>query len=144
MCVSSPLQGSFFTRNSSRAIQPPPTRTITVLRKIRTRRSCWESPNYSGVGKVERGGGWEWTHTDLKCAVKCVTICIQRNTTTPEFSVLSQRHKLHTGQSNWFLQLQCVLLCVHMVPLVNSTDIILIIMVHFLKKMSKSTAYSRK
>lgn len=41
----SPLQGSFFTRNSSRAIQPPPTRTITVLRKIRTRRSCWESPN---------------------------------------------------------------------------------------------------
>lgn len=44
--VSSPLQGSFFTRNSSRAIQPPPTRTITVLRKIRTRRSCCESPNY--------------------------------------------------------------------------------------------------
>lgn len=44
----SPLQGSFFTRNSSRAIQPPPTRTITVLRKIRTRRSCWESPNYGG------------------------------------------------------------------------------------------------
>lgn len=44
--MSSPLQGSFFTRNSSRAIQPPPTRTITVLRKIRTRRSCCESPNY--------------------------------------------------------------------------------------------------
>lgn len=46
--LSSPLQGSFFTRNSSRAIQPPPTRTITVLRKIRTRRSCWESPNCEG------------------------------------------------------------------------------------------------
>lgn len=44
--MNSPLQGSFFTRNSSRAIQPPPTRTITVLRKIRTRRSCCESPNY--------------------------------------------------------------------------------------------------
>lgn len=40
-----PLQGSFFTKNSSSAIHPPPTRTITVLRKIRTRRSCWESPN---------------------------------------------------------------------------------------------------
>lgn len=38
-------QGSFFTRNSSRAIHPPPTRTMTVLRKIRTRRSCCESPN---------------------------------------------------------------------------------------------------
>lgn len=50
----SPLQGSFFTRNSSRAIQPPPTRTITVLRKIRTKRSCWESPNYSG--REGRGG----------------------------------------------------------------------------------------
>ncbi|TNN50794.1 hypothetical protein EYF80_039006 [Liparis tanakae] len=33
------------TRNSSSAIQPPPTRTITVLRRILTRRSCWESPN---------------------------------------------------------------------------------------------------
>lgn len=39
------LQGSFFTKNSSRAIQPPPTRTMTVLRRIRTSRSCWESPN---------------------------------------------------------------------------------------------------
>lgn len=37
--------GSFFTKNSSRAIHPPPTRTITVLRRIRTSRSCWESPN---------------------------------------------------------------------------------------------------
>jgi hypothetical protein len=43
--VSLPLQGSFFTKNSSRAIHPPPTRTITVLRRIRTSRSCWESPN---------------------------------------------------------------------------------------------------
>lgn len=33
------LQGSFFTRNSSSATQPPPTRTITVLLRIRTRRS---------------------------------------------------------------------------------------------------------
>lgn len=38
-------QGSFFTRNSSRATHPPPTRTITVERRIRTRRSFWESPN---------------------------------------------------------------------------------------------------
>lgn len=30
------LHGSFLTRNSSSAIQPPPTRTITVLRRIRT------------------------------------------------------------------------------------------------------------
>ena len=42
-----PLQGSFFTRNSSRATQPPPTRTITVLRRIRTRRNFCESPNCS-------------------------------------------------------------------------------------------------
>lgn len=34
------LQGSFFTKNSSKAIHPPPTRTITVLRRIRTRRNC--------------------------------------------------------------------------------------------------------
>lgn len=40
-----PLQGSFFTRNSSRAIHPPPTRTMTVLLRMRTSRSCWESPN---------------------------------------------------------------------------------------------------
>lgn len=54
--LNSPRHGSFFTRNSSRAIQPPPTRTITVLRKIRTRRSCWESPNYGRRGrKTERG-----------------------------------------------------------------------------------------
>lgn len=36
--------GSFFTKNSSRATQPPPTRTITVLRKIRTSRNFCESP----------------------------------------------------------------------------------------------------
>lgn len=38
-------QGSFFSKNSSKATQPPPTRTITVLRRIRTRRSFCESPN---------------------------------------------------------------------------------------------------
>ena len=37
--VYSPLQGSFFTKNSSKAHQPPPTRTITVDLRIRTRRS---------------------------------------------------------------------------------------------------------
>lgn len=50
---NSPRQGSFFTRNSSSAIQPPPTRTITVLRKIRTSRSCWESPNCGGGRKTQ-------------------------------------------------------------------------------------------
>lgn len=45
--ASLPRQGSFFTRNSSRAIHPPPTRTITVLRRIRTSRNCWESPNWN-------------------------------------------------------------------------------------------------
>lgn len=39
------LHGSFFRRNSSSATQPPPTRTMTVLRRIRTRRSFWLSPN---------------------------------------------------------------------------------------------------
>lgn len=39
------LQGSFFTRNSSSATQPPPTLTMTVERRIRTRRRVWESPN---------------------------------------------------------------------------------------------------
>lgn len=34
-----PLHGSFFNKNSSRATQPPPTLTMTVLRRIRTRRS---------------------------------------------------------------------------------------------------------
>lgn len=38
-------QGSCLTRNSSRASQPPPTRTITVERKMRTSRSFWLSPN---------------------------------------------------------------------------------------------------
>lgn len=34
-----PRQGSFLTKNSSKATQPPPTRTITVLRRIRTKRN---------------------------------------------------------------------------------------------------------
>lgn len=38
-------QGSFFNKNSSNAIHPPPTRTITVLRRIRTSRNFWLSPN---------------------------------------------------------------------------------------------------
>lgn len=46
-----PLQGSFLTRNSSRAVQPPPTLTINVLRRIRTIRNCWESPNCSKQAK---------------------------------------------------------------------------------------------
>ncbi|KAG7271178.1 hypothetical protein CRUP_025493 [Coryphaenoides rupestris] len=44
--------GSFLTRNSSRAIQPPPTLTMTVLRRIRTKRSCWESPNCTIVSQL--------------------------------------------------------------------------------------------
>lgn len=52
--LCSPLHGSFLTRNSSRAIQPPPTLTITVLRKILTKRSCWESPNW---GRWHKNGG---------------------------------------------------------------------------------------
>jgi hypothetical protein len=51
--VALPLQGSFFTKNSSSAIHPPPTRTITVLRRIRTSRSCWESPNCGGEREKE-------------------------------------------------------------------------------------------
>lgn len=43
-----PRHGSFLTKNSSRATQPPPTRTITVLLRIRTRRSFCESPNWKG------------------------------------------------------------------------------------------------
>ena len=31
-----PLHGSFLAKNSSKGSQPPPTRTITVLRKMRT------------------------------------------------------------------------------------------------------------
>ena len=42
-----PRHGSFLTRNSSSAIHPPPTLTITVLRKILTRRIFWDSPNYN-------------------------------------------------------------------------------------------------
>lgn len=42
-----PRQGSFLTRNSSRATQPPPTRTITVLLRIRTRRNFCDSPNWN-------------------------------------------------------------------------------------------------
>lgn len=51
---SLPRQGSFFTRNSSRAIHPPPTRTITVLRRMRTSRSCWESPNCRAKQRLMR------------------------------------------------------------------------------------------
>ena len=40
-----PRHGSFLDRNSSSADQPPPTRTITVDLRMRTSRSCWESPN---------------------------------------------------------------------------------------------------
>lgn len=40
-----PRQGSFFNKNSSKATQPPPTRTITVDRRIRTNRNFWLSPN---------------------------------------------------------------------------------------------------
>lgn len=43
---NSPRHGSFLTRNSSSATQPPPTRTITVLLRMRTRRSFWLSPNW--------------------------------------------------------------------------------------------------
>jgi len=42
---SKPRHGSFLTRNSSSATQPPPTLTITVLRRILTRRNFWDSPN---------------------------------------------------------------------------------------------------
>lgn len=45
MRTNSPLHGSFLTKNSSSATQPPPTRTMTVDRKIRTRRNFWLSPN---------------------------------------------------------------------------------------------------
>lgn len=34
-----PRHGSFLTRNSSSATHPPPTRTMTVERKIRTSRN---------------------------------------------------------------------------------------------------------
>lgn len=43
--INSPRQGSFFWRNSSSVSHPPPTRTMTVLRRIRTKRSFCESPN---------------------------------------------------------------------------------------------------
>lgn len=62
VCEHSPRHGSFLTRNSSRAIQPPPTRTMTVLRRIRTRRSCWESPNWArkeGTQREEQKRGEE-------------------------------------------------------------------------------------
>ena len=42
---SLPLHGSFLIKNSSKAIQPPPTLTMTVDRKIRTSRNFCESPN---------------------------------------------------------------------------------------------------
>lgn len=41
----SPRHGSFLTRNSSRETHPPPTRTMTVDRRMRTRRSFCDSPN---------------------------------------------------------------------------------------------------
>lgn len=41
-----PRQGSFFTKNSVRGVHPPPTRTITLLLKIRTSRNFCESPNF--------------------------------------------------------------------------------------------------
>ena len=53
--ASLPRQGSFFTKNSSKAIHPPPTRTITVLRRIRTSRNCWESPNWN-QGEIQLTG----------------------------------------------------------------------------------------
>lgn len=50
-----PRHGSFLIKNSSRATQPPPTRTITVLRKIRTRRNFCESPNCAWqIGKKKK------------------------------------------------------------------------------------------
>ncbi len=53
-----PLQGSFLTRNSSKAVQPPPTLTISVLRRIRTIRSCWESPNCSKQTQTRIASFW--------------------------------------------------------------------------------------
>lgn len=43
---SLPRHGSFFIKNSSRAHQPPPTRTMTVLLRILTKRSFCSAPNY--------------------------------------------------------------------------------------------------
>lgn len=58
-----PLQGSFLTRNSSKAVQPPPTLTINVLRRIRTIRSCWESPNWSKQTKLHICKLQLWGHS---------------------------------------------------------------------------------
>lgn len=63
-----PLQGSFFTRNSSRAIHPPPTRTMTVLRRMRTSRSCWESPN---CGAKNQSSGRATREAQLLPAAGC-------------------------------------------------------------------------
>lgn len=166
--LNSPRQGSFFTRNSSRAIQPPPTRTITVLRKMRTRRSCWESPNYDGGGEEKKKrrvktqtcvcvncphckwrvvqhwkSDWcgesnpiqidwfiavlcgimfnQWCVIksfknkafikDALCPLLISFPCLHKQDfdTTSLFSFHPQRHKLHKGQSNWFLLLLCAL-----------------------------------
>ncbi len=55
-----PLQGSCFLRNSSSGSQPPPTRTITELRRMRTKRNFWLSPNYTqGQARWPNGDGRE-------------------------------------------------------------------------------------
>lgn len=46
MLENVPRHGSFFTKNSSNATHPPPTRTMTVLRRMRTNLSFWLSPNW--------------------------------------------------------------------------------------------------
>lgn len=50
---SLPRHGSFFIKNSSNAHQPPPTRTMTVLLRIRTRRSFCSAPNCRKSSKLE-------------------------------------------------------------------------------------------
>lgn len=92
--LSSPLQGSFFTRNSSRAIQPPPTRTITVLRKIRTRRSCWESPNCEGEEERVR---YEGPHSVSVKVKKKKKLCKYRDQAGfVEFKSSMQKQITHT------------------------------------------------
>lgn len=90
--LNSPRQGSFFTKNSSRAIQPPPTRTITVLRKIRTRRSCWESPNCGGTGEGNREDVWK--HWPVWALTKGYKLCNTGNQTGLEN---------HVYPINWFI-----------------------------------------
>ena len=45
--INLPRHGSFFRRNSGNEAQPPPTRTMTEFLRMRTRRSCCESPNWA-------------------------------------------------------------------------------------------------